>query len=146
MGAVGEGWKVATATVMNERVGMGGGGVPREGGMLGSAARTWRQRPELRTPGLHDRLLRLWADSEVARLAAVRLRQQLAAGKPGPEGSGSKLVFARLNQEISELEVELTGLEGLRYEDWTMRRPEGANFFGPHPGHRYTRCMGEPIE
>jgi alkylation response protein AidB-like acyl-CoA dehydrogenase len=146
MGAVGEGWKVATATLMNERVAIGGGAAPREGGMIGSAALTWRQRPELRTPGLHDRLLRLWADSEVARLAGARLRQQLAAGKPGPEGSGSKLVFARLNQEISELEVELTGPEGLRYEDWTMRRPEGANFFGRDPGYRYLRSRGNSIE
>jgi alkylation response protein AidB-like acyl-CoA dehydrogenase len=137
---------VATATLMNERVAIGGGAAPREGGMIGSAARTWRQRPELRTPGLHDRLLRLWADSEVARLAGARLRQQLAAGKPGPEGSGSKLVFARLNQEISELEVELTGPDGLRYEDWTMRRPEGANFFGRDPGYRYLRSRGNSIE
>ncbi len=146
IGAVGEGWKVSTATLMNERVAIGGGAVPREGGMIGSAARAWRQHPELRTPGLHDRLLRLWADSEVARLAGVRLRQQLAAGKPGPEGSGAKLVFARLNQEVSEFEVELAGPDGLRYGDWTMRRPEGANFYGRDPGYRYLRARGNSIE
>ena len=146
IGAVGEGWKVATATLMNERVAIGGAAVPREGGMIGSAARTWRQRPELRTPGLHDRMLRLWADAEVARLAGVRLRQQLAAGRPGPEGSGAKLVFARLNQEISEFEVELAGPDGLRYEDWTMRRPEGANFYGRDPGYRFLRSKGNSIE
>jgi alkylation response protein AidB-like acyl-CoA dehydrogenase len=146
IGAVGEGWKVANATLMNERVAIGGGAVPREGGMIGAAARTWRQRPELRTPGLHDRILRLWADAEVARLAGVRLRQQLAAGKPGPEGSGAKLVFARLNQEISEFEVELAGSDGLRYEDWTMRRPEGANFYGRDPGYRFLRARGNSIE
>jgi alkylation response protein AidB-like acyl-CoA dehydrogenase len=146
IGAVGEGWKVANATLMSERVAIGGGAVPREGGMIGSAARTWRQRPELRTPGLHDRMLRLWADAEVARLAGVRLRQQLAAGKPGPEGSGAKLVFARLNQEISEFEVELVGSGGLRYDDWTMRRPEGANFYGRDPGYRYLRARGNSIE
>ncbi|HEX4659162.1 MAG TPA: acyl-CoA dehydrogenase family protein [Streptosporangiaceae bacterium] len=146
IGAVGEGWKVATATLMNERVAIGGGAMPREGGMIGSAARTWRQRPELRTPGLHDRMLRLWADAEVARLAGVRLRQQLAAGRPGPEGSGAKLVFARLNQEISEFEVELVGPDGLRYEEWTMRRPEGANFYGRDPGYRFLRSKGNSIE
>jgi alkylation response protein AidB-like acyl-CoA dehydrogenase len=146
IGAVGEGWKVSTATLMNERVAIGGGAMPREGGMIGSAARAWREHPEWRTPGLHDRLLRLWADSEVARLAGVRLRQQLAAGKPGPEGSGAKLVFARLNQEISEFEVELAGADGLRYGDWTMRRPEGANFYGRDPGYRYLRARGNSIE
>jgi alkylation response protein AidB-like acyl-CoA dehydrogenase len=146
IGAVGEGWKVATTTLMNERVSIGGGVVPREGGMIGSAAAAWRAHPELRTPGLHDRLLRLWAGAEVARLAGARLRQQLAAGQPGPEGSASKLVFARLNQEISEFEVELAGTEGLRYEDWTMRRPEGVTFYGRDPGYRYLRARGNSIE
>jgi alkylation response protein AidB-like acyl-CoA dehydrogenase len=146
IGAVGEGWKVATGTLMNERVAIGGAAAPREGGMIGSAVAAWREHPELRTPGLHDRLLRLWADAEVARLAAARLRQQLAAGQPGPEGSATKLVFARLNQEISGFEVELAGPDGLRYDDWTMRRPEGANFYGRDPGYRYLRARGNSIE
>ena len=146
IGEVGQGWQVSTATLMNERVAIGGAAIPREGGMIGSAARTWRKQPALRTPGLHDRLLRLWADAEVARLAGERLRQQLAAGQPGPEGSAAKLVFARLNQEISEFEVELSGEDGLRYDDWTMRRPEGANFYGRDPGYRYLRARGNSIE
>ena len=146
IGDVGAGWQVATATLMNERVAIGGAAIPREGGMIGSAVRTWRKQPELRMPGMHDRLLRLWADAEVARLAGERLRQQLAAGQPGPEGSAAKLVFARLNQEISELEVELAGEDGLRYDDWTMRRPEGASFYGRDPGYRYLRARGNSIE
>jgi alkylation response protein AidB-like acyl-CoA dehydrogenase len=146
IGAVGQGWTVSMATLMNERVSIGGNAMPREGGMIASVARTWRDKPELRTPGLHDRILRLWADAEVARIAGARLRQQLAAGQPGPEGSAAKLVFARLNQEISEFEVELTGADGLRYDDWTMRRPEGANFFGRNPGFRFLRAKGNSIE
>jgi len=127
-------------------VAIGGGALPREGGMIGGVAATWRDRPELRTPGLHDRLLRLWVDAEVARIAGARLRQQLAAGQPGPEGSAAKLVFARLNQEISALEVDLAGGEGLRYDDWDMRRPEAANFYGRGPGYRYLRARGNSIE
>ena len=146
IGAVGEGWKVATGTLMNERVAIGGGVTPREGGMINSAARTWREHPELRTPGLHDQLLRLWAEAEVARLAGARLRQQLAAGQPGPEGSAAKLVFARLNQEISGFEAELLGGEALRYDDWSMKRPEGANFYGREVGYRYLRARGNSIE
>jgi alkylation response protein AidB-like acyl-CoA dehydrogenase len=147
IGQVGEGWKVANATLMSERVSIGASrAAGRESGMIASAARTWRSRPELRTPGLHDRMLRLWADAEVARLAGERLRQQLAAGQPGPEGSAAKLVFARLNQEISGFEVELAGADGLRYDDWTMRRPESANFYGRGPGFRYLRAKGNSIE
>ena len=146
IGAVGEGWKVAQGTLMNERVAIGSASMPREGGMIGGAARQWRAHPEGRTPGLHDRLLRLWAEAEVARLAGERLRQQLAAGQPGPEGSAAKLVFARLNQEISAFEVELAGADGLRYDDWTMRRPERADFYGRGPGYRYLRARGNSIE
>jgi alkylation response protein AidB-like acyl-CoA dehydrogenase len=146
IGGVGQGWTVSMSTLMNERVSIGGNAMPREGGMIASAARTWREHPELRTPGLHDRLLRLWADAEVARLAGARLRQQLAAGQPGPEGSAAKLAFARLNQEISEFEVELAGADGLLYDDWTLRRPEGANFFGRNPGFRFLRAKGNSIE
>ena len=146
IGDVGQGWTVSMATLMNERVSIGGGAMPREGGMIAAAARAWRQHAELRTPGLHDRLLRLWADAEVARLAGTRLRQQLAAGVPGPEGSAAKLVFARLNQEISEFEVELAAAAGLRYDDWTMRRPSGADFFGRNPVFRLLRAKGNSIE
>ena len=146
LGAVGDGWRVAMATLMNERVSIGGGSLPREGGMIGSAVATWREQPQLRTPGLHDKLLRLWVDAEVARLSGVRLRQQLAAGQPGPEGSAAKVVFARLNQEISGFEVELAAGDGLVYDDWTMRRPEATDFYGRDPGFRYLRAKGNSIE
>jgi alkylation response protein AidB-like acyl-CoA dehydrogenase len=147
IGPVGEGWKVANATLMSERVNIGSSrAAPREAGMIGPVAATWRSRPELRTAGLHDRLLKLWTEAEVARLAGERMRQQLAAGKPGPEGSAAKVVFARLNQEISGFDVELNAGDGLRYDDWTMRRPENSTFFGRGPGYRYLRSRGNSIE
>ncbi|MEV7870551.1 acyl-CoA dehydrogenase family protein [Streptomyces sp. NPDC088124] len=146
LGAIGEGWKVAQTTLMNERVSIGGARLPREGGMIGKAAATWRERPELRTHDLHRRLLTLWVEAEVARLTGERLRQQLVAGQPGPEGSGMKLAFARLNQEISGLEVELLGEEGLLYSDWTLRRPELVDFTGRDAGYRYLRSKGNSIE
>ncbi|MFD5051972.1 acyl-CoA dehydrogenase family protein [Streptomyces tendae] len=146
LGEIGDGWRVAQTTLNNERVAIGGTPIPREGGMIGKAAATWRERPELRTHDLHQRLLGLWVEAEVARLTGVRLRQQLAAGQPGPEGAGMKLNFARLNQEISGLEVELLGEEGLLYDDWTMRRPELVDFTGRDAGYRYLRSKGNSIE
>ncbi|HLV57453.1 MAG TPA: acyl-CoA dehydrogenase family protein, partial [Natronosporangium sp.] len=146
LGAVGDGWRVARTTLMNERVSIGGGDLPREGGMIGVVARLWRERPELRTPARHDHLLRLWVQAEVARLAGQRLRQQLAAGQPGPEGSANKLTFARLNQEISGFELELLDGEGLRHDDWTMRRPRQVDFVGRSPTYRYLRAKGNSIE
>lgn len=146
LGAVGEGWQVARTTLMNERVSIGGSALPREGGMIGVLAGAWRKQPQRRTPGLHDALLRLWVRAEAARLTGERLRQQLAAGQPGPEGSAAKLTFARLNQEVSGLELELLGGEALRYGDWTMRRPDQVDFTGGSPGYRYLRAKGNSIE
>ena len=151
LGDVGAGWKVANATLMNERVAIGSAAaVPRESGAIGTAAATWRQHPELRTPELHQRLLALWAQAEVARLAGERLRQQLAAGQPGPEGSAGKLTFARLNQEISAFEVELLGTEGMTYDDWSMhgvgRNREGSSDYSRGAVYRYLRARANSIE
>lgn len=146
LGEVGQGWQVAMGILMNERVAIGGSNIARESGMIGIIAQTWRDRPEVRTSGLHDRLLRLWVEAEATRLTSQRLRQQLAVGSPGPEGSAVKLSFARLNQEISGLELEMLGEEGLAYDDWTFRRPERADFTARGPGYRYLRAKGNSIE
>ncbi len=145
VGAEGEGWKVANGTLMNERVAIGGA-ADRENGMVGVVARAWRERPERRTPDLQDRLLRLWVEAEVARLTGQRLRQKLAVGAPGPEGSAMKLTFARLAQQLSGLEVELRGEEGLRYDDWSLTRPDLVDFTGRDTGYRYLRAKGNSIE
>ncbi|SCG55321.1 acyl-CoA dehydrogenase family protein [Micromonospora halophytica] len=146
LGAVDDGWRVARTTLMNERVAIGGRPLPREGGMIGVLARVWRERPELRTAGLHAEVLRAWVRAEAARLTALRLRQQLAAGEPGPEGSAVKLSFAGLAQRISGLEVELLGEHGLRHDDWTMRRPEEPDLLGRTATYRYLRARGNSIE
>ena len=77
------------------------------------------------------------------------------SAQPGPEGSAMKLAFARLAQELSGLEVELLGDEGLRYDDWTMTRPETVDFVGRDAGlplparqgqlHR-GRHLGDPAQ
>ena len=146
LGEVGAGWRVANATLMNERVAIGAAGAaPRESGIIGTAAQAWREHPDARTPELHQRLLRLWARAEVARLAGERLRQQLASGQPGPDGSAVKLTFALLNQEISAFEIELAGADGLTYDDWTMRR-SGSSDYARGPAYRYLRSKGNSIE
>ena len=93
--------------------------------------------------------LRLWVEAEVARITGRRLAQKLASGQPGPEGSMMKLLFAKTAQELSGLEVEMLGEDGLRYEDgqgWTMVRPERVDFNGRDAGYRYLRAKGNSIE
>ncbi|MGH8867803.1 MAG: acyl-CoA dehydrogenase family protein [Actinomycetes bacterium] len=146
LGEVGEGWQVARTTLMNERVAIGGGAQPRESGMAGVVSRLWRERPELRTHGLHQRMLRLWVEAEANRLTGERLRQQLAVGAPGPEGSAAKLAYARLNQAFTGLELEMRGEEGLAYDDWSLRPPPDVDFTERSPGYRYLRAKGNSIE
>ena len=147
LGPEGGGWKVATTTLNNERVAIGSmAGSGRETGMIGKVADAWRAEPQLRNPAMHDELMRLWVDAEVARLTALRLRQRLTAGQPGPEGAGMKVTFSRLAQAISGFEIELHPESGLRYDDWTMRQPEGVDFTGREPGYRYLRAKGNSIE
>jgi alkylation response protein AidB-like acyl-CoA dehydrogenase len=151
LGDVGNGWRVAQTTLMNERVAIGGGSAPREDGAIQVVTRAWRERPELRAPGAHDELMRLWVDAEAARLTGQRLRQQLAAGAPGPEGSANKLAFATLNQQITGFELELLGADGLGYDDWATEtwateRPSVVDFLGRSPGYRYLRAKGNSIE
>jgi len=52
----------------------------------------------------------------------------------------------RGNCQDAGFEVELAGADGLRYDDWTMSRPESANFYGRGPGYRYLRAKGNSIE
>jgi len=145
LGNVGEGWRVTTTTLSNERVSIGRVAA-RESGMLGVVAQRWRDLPERRTPSLHARLLDCWVDSEVARIAGERLRQKLASGAPGAEGAAAKITFARLNQELSALDTEFAAEDGLRFDDWSMRRPERVDFYGRIPGYRYLRAKGNSIE
>ncbi|MEV0291989.1 acyl-CoA dehydrogenase family protein [Nocardia sp. NPDC050710] len=146
LGKEGEGWRVATTTLNNERASIGGRAVPRESGVLGAVARSWRSNPDKHTPELHDRLLRLWVEAEAGRLAATKMRQQVSGGQPGPESSALKLAFARSNQQLSGLELEILGEGGLRYDDWTMVRTERVDFAGRSPGYRYLRAKGNSIE
>lgn len=147
LGPEGGGWRVATTTLNNERVAIGSrSGIPREGGHISKVTDAWRSEPAVRNPAMHDEMMRLWVEAEVLRLTGERLRQQAASGQPGPEGAGMKVAFARLAQQISGFEMELHPEFGLRYDDWTLRRPETVDLIGRGPGYRYLRARGNSIE
>ena len=60
-----------------------------------------------------------------------------------------KLTFAKINQQLTGLDLELRGEEGLRYEDgdgWAMVRPEHVDFGGRDAVYRYLRAKGNSIE
>ena len=124
LGAVGDGWRVALATLMNERVNftveMDGAGAPRADATILDAVRLLRER----APGdrvRRDRLMQVWIRYEVLRLTAERAARALDAGTPGPEGSIGKLLSTELTKAVAELGVELLGADGMVLPD---RYPE----------------------
>ncbi len=145
LGEVGDGWRVAITTLMNERVSIGATVGARGSGAIGTAVRLWEQRTD-KDPVLRDRLTALWVESEVHRLTSLRAAANAVAGTPGPEGSTAKLHSAELNKAIYELCETLLGAEGMLYDDWTMRRPESAGGFGGGPQRMFLRSRANSIE
>jgi len=125
--AVGAGWRVATTTLMNERVAIGGIGGSRTGGPVDLAIKLYKRRP--RSNAERDRVVRAWVSSSVNRITNDRARQMREVGIPGPEGSVGKLAMAELNAEVFELCVDLLGMEGTLYpRGYEMRRPDKPGF------------------
>jgi len=115
VGEIGEGWRVAVTTLMNERVSIGGTVAPRGSGPIGAAVATWQKLGD-HDPARRDQLLRLWTDAEVLRLGNMRAQQLRERGTPGPEGSVLKLGGALLSQRIASFTVDLLGPAGLLFD------------------------------
>jgi alkylation response protein AidB-like acyl-CoA dehydrogenase len=145
--AVGAGWRVATTTLMNERVAIGGGVPARSAGVIHEALRIWKDKKD-KTTAQRERLMVLWVEAEVARLTNMRARASRRAGTPGPEGSVAKLVGAELNKRVYELCVDLLGMTGTLFPThYEMRRPDRATFSGgADPRQTFLRSRANSIE
>jgi alkylation response protein AidB-like acyl-CoA dehydrogenase len=143
IGEVGGGWRVVVATLMHERVTIGGNVVPRGTGPIAEAVRTWQEYGHDDGSDL-DRLMRLWVEAEAARLTNLRAAQMGSQGTPGPEGSTAKLVYAELNKRIYEFVMELMGTDGMLFDTYEMVRPEE---FGSHIRQKaFLRARANSIE
>lgn len=113
VGAPGEGWKIAMATLGFER------GVATLGQQVGfrrefeDVADLARRTGAIADPLLRDRLTRAYMGLEIMRLNAVRTMAGVAAGAPGPESSISKLVWGTWHRELGELAMDVLGTAGL---------------------------------
>jgi alkylation response protein AidB-like acyl-CoA dehydrogenase len=150
IGDVGEGWRVAMTTLMNERTTIGGGSGPpgRGTGAIAEAVRIWNEEPGDRSVVAKDRLMHLWIEAEVLRLTNIRAGQSRRVGNPGPEGSIAKLMFAEVNQRIYDLCVELIGAGAMIDYDYTNRRTEQLGLVGPPGSARkmFLRSRANSIE
>ena len=123
LGEPGEGWRVAIATLMNERVALDRTTIEDRGaGIIRHAVRLWQERAD-KNPALRDRLMRVWIDAEVQRLTSIRAQQVRKAGVPGPEGSIGKLAVAELTHRVYNLCTDILGPESMLYSSYEMTRP-----------------------
>jgi alkylation response protein AidB-like acyl-CoA dehydrogenase len=127
IGPTGTGWKVAITTLAHERasIGAGWGSVtPRQ---LSALARkhAWNTDPNGRA-----RLAAVVADLEVSRMSNLRAKVAALSGRPpGPEGSGAKLRNSQVLQRLSDLALDMEGLEGLSGGgDWQTLFLTGPSF------------------
>jgi alkylation response protein AidB-like acyl-CoA dehydrogenase len=150
IGDVGEGWRVALTTLMNERsaIGSGSGGARRKG-PIDEAIAIWKSLPEDQRSGARrDQLMRLYCSSEAQRLTNARAAQRAKAGNPGPEMSIAKLAMAEFNKKVTEFSIDLLGADGLVGYDFTFRRPENLSVDGMEHGirHSFLRARANSIE
>lgn len=151
IGEVGEGWRAALTTLMNERVSIAtsSGGSGRRKGPIDAVIDIWNEkRPEDRDPAHRDRLMQLWCKSEVLRLTNNRAAQSARVGNPGPEGSIGKLMMAEFNKKVSEFAIDLLGAHGLVGYDFSFRRPDSLSVDGSEGGirHSFLRSRANSIE
>jgi alkylation response protein AidB-like acyl-CoA dehydrogenase len=125
VGEVGDGWRVARATLSSERqmvAGSGSGGVDRIGGsgpdrVLARAQHLGRWHD----PVVRQRLMTLGSAERVRGWTNQRVRASLRAGRtPGPESSIGKVHQGELNQALQLLATDLLGPDATAWPDGSL--------------------------
>jgi alkylation response protein AidB-like acyl-CoA dehydrogenase len=115
LGGVGNGWKVALTTLMNERAGLGFFLQVRLRQLLDRLIEEAAREGLLEDPVVADRLGELHLRTEIVRLTAYRgLTAIEKYGQPGPEGSLTKWMWSDTNQRLAQLAADLLGPRALR--------------------------------
>lgn len=127
VGAIGEGWKVANATLSGERQmvsGSGSGGVDRIGGSgaesliaLAKANDVAGRENGWSDPVVRQSIMKVLSEERIRGWTNQRVRAGLKAGRsPGPESSIGKVHQGSLNQRIQLLATDLLGTGALAWE------------------------------
>jgi alkylation response protein AidB-like acyl-CoA dehydrogenase len=114
VGGVGNGWKVALTTLMNERAGLAFFLQVRLRQHLDDLLERANVNGALEDPRLADRLAEMHVRTEVLRLLAWKGLSTIERyGQPGPEGSLTKWLWSDTNQQLSQLAADVLGAEAL---------------------------------
>jgi alkylation response protein AidB-like acyl-CoA dehydrogenase len=120
LGGVGDGWRVALTTLMNERVAIGAGRSTEKPSPLEPVAlhldlarKADRLGDPLVRQDIADLIIRHW----VLDMVGLRIRATVAAGRvPGPEGSVAKLAGALLGTKSAAVACRLAGPAATAWE------------------------------
>ena len=127
VGGIGEGWKVANATLSGERQmvsGSGSGGVDRIGGSgaeslvaLAKANDDAGRANGWSDPLIRQAIMKVLSEERIRGWTNQRVRAGLKAGRaPGPESSIGKVHQGSLNQRIQLLATDLLGSGALAWD------------------------------
>ncbi|HEY7892759.1 MAG TPA: acyl-CoA dehydrogenase family protein [Solirubrobacteraceae bacterium] len=118
VGGVGNGWKVALTTLMNERAGLGFVFQVRLRQMLDDVFAAAAERGLLENHLYADKLADLHIRCESIRLLAWKgLTDIERYGQPGPEGSLVKWLWSDTNQHLTQLAAQMIGPQALACEN-----------------------------
>ncbi len=133
IGGVGNGWKVALTTLMNERAGLGFALQIRLRQLLDDVIAVAAQNGMLEDALYADALAELHVRCESIRLLAWKgLTDVERYGQPGPEGSLVKWLWSDTNQRLTQLAVDIVGPDALTV--------------GEHWSYELLRARGNTIE
>jgi alkylation response protein AidB-like acyl-CoA dehydrogenase len=114
VGGVGNGWKVALTTLMNERAGLGFALQIRLRQLLDDVIAAAGKKGLLENPLYADQIAELHVRCETIRLLAWKgLTDAERYGQPGPEGSLVKWLWSDTNQRTTQLAADVIGPEAL---------------------------------
>jgi alkylation response protein AidB-like acyl-CoA dehydrogenase len=117
LGGVGNGWKVALTTLMNERAGIAFFHQVRLRQLLDRLIGEARSRGLLADESIAARLGELHTRTETLRLLAWKGLDGIRRhGQPGPEGSLIKWLWSETNQMLTQTAVDVLGPEALGAE------------------------------
>jgi alkylation response protein AidB-like acyl-CoA dehydrogenase len=114
LGGVGNGWKVALTTLMNERAGLGFFLQVRLRQLVDELYDEAARTGQLGDPRVADALADMHIRTEILRLTAYRGLSVIEQyGQPGPEGSLVKWLWSETNQLLTQMLPTLAGPDAL---------------------------------
>lgn len=115
IGAEGEGWRLAKATLANERASLSSrGSLWGSGPSAATLLEFVRDQGGVTDPVLRDKLATLYSEAEVLRLMQLRtLSARLDGQTPGAEASAQKILSDEHGQHVMALAKELAGMSGV---------------------------------